>query len=671
MRDSTVRSLLIAAILLAAALPLHAREASGPPAVPVLRAAPPLPRWGAAGVRAAAGQRPDTATVLIVDDDWDYDFTVPGSQGGLPYYTSALDLLGLTWSVWDVQSLGQPDGAALEGYETIVWFTGYAFSAFEQDPGVFTADNEATVAAYLAAGGNLILSSQEYYYDCCDNGPLTPFMKNYLGLLDIFDDVTATATVGVAGTPVGDGLGPYAMARPDDYGVYWPGGLNQGPYDDEVISRPVAVTPFSYASPWNTGYAATSYADDLGVFKTLYLAWPLEWIDTPAERAQILGTALSWMGVSLPALSAPVLEPIANADGNSEYRVDWSDVPGATYYLLQEDDDPAFGSPAARYSGPESHFDVAQQEPGTWHYRVQAHNPGEGSGWSNTASATVSIPAPAAPLLNPIDNPAHGNSFTVDWSDVSGATRFLLQEDEYESFYSPETAYDGAESSAQIMDHPGGTWYYRVRVTTEGGTSVWSNVEPIDIVPLAPALRPIRNTEGDGDYWVMWSTPSGATAYTLQEDDDPEFGSPVEYDTGSGTAHFVEGQSLGAWYYRVAARSDFGSSSWSNIQSTGVFSGAPQLEPIENGDGDDSYPLVWDTVGGAIGYRLEEDSDPAFATPIVRYEGPATQFDITEQLSGTWHYRVLAYNEGGVSPYSNTQSVTVPGLYLPLILWSW
>lgn len=660
-----VRLLLVAIVLLAAAGPLHAREAVN---VQVQRADPPLVGIGTAGGRAPAGPRPETATVLIVDDDWDYDFTVPNSQGGLPYYTSALDLLGVSWSAWDVQSLGQPDAAALEGYQAIIWFTGYAFSAFEQDPGVFTLANEATVGAYLEAGGNLVLSSQEYYYDCCDNGPLTDFMKDYLGLLDILDDVTATAAAGVPGTPVGDGLGPYAMARPDDYDVYWPGGISQGPYDDEVMPRPVADAPFSYASPWNTGSAATSYEDNLGAFKTLYLAWPLEWIDTAAERAQILGTALSWMGISLPALSAPVLGPIDNADNNAEYLVDWSDVSGATHYALEEDDDPAFGSAATRYVGPASHFHVTQQQLGTWYYRVQARNPGESSGWSDTASAAVSIPAPVAPFLNAVDNPTHGNSFPVDWSDVVGATHYELQEDEYESFYSPEIAYAGANSSAQMVDHPGGTWYFRVRVATDGGTSTWSNVESIDIVPLAPTIRPIRNTEGDGEYWVMWDAPSGASAYTLQEDDNPEFVSPFEYDTGAAAYHQATGQPYGAWYYRVAARGGFGSSAWSNVQSTGVFSGAPVLAPIDDGGGNHSYWVDWDSVEGAGGYRLEEDRDPAFASATVRYEGPETQLQVARQFSGTWYYRVLAYNGGGVSPYSNTQSAIIPALFLPMIL---
>ncbi len=608
------------------------------------------------------------ASVLLVDDDWDYQFTHPGSQGGRPYYTSALDLLGISWSVWDVQSLGQPDSAALEGHQAVIWFTGYAYSGLDQDPGVFTPGNEDVVGAYLDGGGSLILSSQEYYTDCCDNGPLTGFMKNYLGLQDLLDDVIATATVGVAGNPIGDRLGPYAMARPDDYSAYWPAGIYEGPYDDEVTARPAAGTPFAYASPWNSGSSATSYAG--AGFNTLYLAWPLEWIDAAGERAQILGTALWWMGVSLPALSDPVIEPVDNADGNAEYLVNWNEVTGATGYILEEDDDPGFGSAVVRYEGANSQYQAAQQELGTWHYRVRAHNPAADSGWSNTASTIVTVPAPPAPVLVAIDNPEHSVNFLIDWSDVTGATSYTLEEDEYASFYSPKVKYTGADSFLQVTNHPGGTWYVRVRATSAGGTSVWSNVESVGVVPLAPLLRTISNPEGDGAYWVMWDVSISATGYTLQEDDNPDFSSPIVRCPGAGNFCPITGQSLGDWHYRVLASNEFGSGPWSNAQSTGVFSGAPTLAPIDNGVGGHSYLVDWGGVGGATGYRLEEDSDPAFASPVVRYDGAQTQYSVTGQSNGTWYYRVLAYNEGGVSPYSNIESVSVHGLYLPLILWN-
>ncbi len=234
-----------------------------------------------------------TCNVLLVDDDWDFDATVP-NDGGLPYYTSTLAYLGYSYDIWDTVSQGDPTTADMEPYDTVIWFTGYAWNN-----GVFTPANEGQVAAYLDGGGNFLLSSQEYRYEA---GSVTPFMANYLGIASFPDqDVIELDPVGNAGNPVGNGLGPYAMARPDDWAAYWPTGSYQGPYDDYVTATAGADEPFRYnASNQNN---STNY--DGGPFRTVYLAWPFEWIDTVEERAEILGQALTW-------LCAPQVEPEMN-----------------------------------------------------------------------------------------------------------------------------------------------------------------------------------------------------------------------------------------------------------------------------------------------------------------------------------------------------------------------
>ncbi len=65
-----------------------------------------------AALSASVAAQAESTSILIVDDDWDYQYTHPGSLGGRPYYTSALDALGLGYEVWDVQTQGQPTSAA-------------------------------------------------------------------------------------------------------------------------------------------------------------------------------------------------------------------------------------------------------------------------------------------------------------------------------------------------------------------------------------------------------------------------------------------------------------------------------------------------------------------------------------------------------------------------------
>ena len=82
--------------------------------------------------------------------------------------------------------------------------------------------------------------------------------------------------------------------------------------------------------------------------------------------------------VSVSVIYAPpgasVLDPISNPDGNGEYLTNWSDVPGASTYRLEEADNAGFITPTVRYEGGLTEFLITGQEGGTWYYRVVATN---------------------------------------------------------------------------------------------------------------------------------------------------------------------------------------------------------------------------------------------------------------------------------------------------------
>jgi subtilisin family serine protease len=87
-----------------------------------------------------------------------------------------------------------------------------------------------------------------------------------------------------------DGLRP-CDGPPDDWAAYWPTDTYEGPYDDYANPIPGAESPFRF----NASAQNNSTNLDSGVFKSAFLAWPFEWIDTVDERAEILGAALGWM----------------------------------------------------------------------------------------------------------------------------------------------------------------------------------------------------------------------------------------------------------------------------------------------------------------------------------------------------------------------------------------
>jgi hypothetical protein len=94
-------------------------------------------------------------------------------------------------------------------------------------------------------------------------------------------------------------------------------------------------------------------------------------------------------GVGVLVPDTPVLNSIANADGNGSYTVAWNAAARATSYVLQQDTRSNFSSPTTVFSGPQTSWSVTGQPPGTYYYRVMATGPSGESGWSNIQSASV------------------------------------------------------------------------------------------------------------------------------------------------------------------------------------------------------------------------------------------------------------------------------------------
>lgn len=230
--------------------------------------------------------------------------------------------------------------------------------------------------------------------------------------------------------------------------------------------------------------------------------------------------------------------------------------------------------------------------------------------------------------------------------------------------------YSGADTQYSVVEQITGLWYYRVRASNPGGSSPWSNTESVSVISSAPTLLPINNSDGNGDYLVDWTDVTGAISYRLEEADNSGFSSPTVRYTGANSQFPVSGQQGGAWYYRVRASSGGGDSPWSNTESVTVTPLAPVLLPIENADGDGQYLVRWSDVTGETGYFLQEDDNPGFSSPVTRYQGAYTQFEVVGQEDGTWYYRVRAYSNAGNSPWSGSQAVVVGGwrLYLPMVL---
>ncbi|MEW5988250.1 MAG: S8 family serine peptidase, partial [Chloroflexota bacterium] len=199
------------------------------------------------------------ASTLLVDDD-DNNPDVQAT------YTAALDVLAITYDLWDTgNSDDEPTASDLAPYSAVIWFSGDEYGG-AAGPG---ESGEVALADWLDSGGKcLFLSSQDYYYD----RDLTSFMSDYLGISSVNNDRNYTA---VRGRNLFNGLGPYTLSYP----------FNN--YSDKLTPDATATVAFRSTK----GTAAVS--KETATYLTAFLGFPWEALPTAADEQAILDRFLS------------------------------------------------------------------------------------------------------------------------------------------------------------------------------------------------------------------------------------------------------------------------------------------------------------------------------------------------------------------------------------------
>ena len=206
-----------------------------------------------------------TLPILLVDDDWGGRMSLlTAGENEENHYFGTLSHLGIYFDFWSVELFGgEPDAQTLSNYDMIIWFSGDASCLFRLLCNTPLAgpdtDSEARLATYLDTGHCLLLSSKDYLFD---QGGVTDFMRNYLGVFDGQDDVGYTSITGT-----GEIFGEIGQIAIDGASV-------SGQADPALISP---VNPANLAFTSNNG--------DAGVYRvghnylTTYLGFGLEDID--------------------------------------------------------------------------------------------------------------------------------------------------------------------------------------------------------------------------------------------------------------------------------------------------------------------------------------------------------------------------------------------------------
>ncbi len=180
-------------------------------------------------------------------------------------------------------------------------------------------------------------------------------------------------------------------------------------------------------------------------------------------------------------------------------------------------------------------------------------------------------------------------------------------------------------------------------------------------VPVAPVLNTISSTTS-GNYTVSWNSVANATVYLLQQDTTASFSNPQTVYKGASLSKAFSNQPAGTYYYRVLASNTKGPGPFSNIKNITVSPIVVPVAPVLNdisSTTSGNYTVSWNSVPNAVEYLLQQDTSSSFNNPQAVYFGSALSKSFSNQVDGTYYYRVLASNTKGKSPYSNIESISV------------
>ncbi|WP_068469800.1 glycosyl hydrolase family 18 protein [Candidatus Protochlamydia phocaeensis] len=288
------------------------------------------------------------------------------------------------------------DTAWPSGYQATVTLTNPSSTATSSWTAAFSLPDGQSISslwngAYTASGQNITVKNPTWI----GGGTIPGEGSTTFGMIVQNPD---------SGTPALNGL--LAMAN----GVPTPPPVPKAPVLNPVVIS--SSSPTSYLVSWNSVANAATYQLQQDITSAF---------SNPQVVAQ--GTALSYSAANQPNgtyfyrvaainssgispysnvqsvtvqvdLAAPILQPISNPTGNSQYLVSWSAVAGAQGYTLEESLTSDFSDPQIAYHGANTSYQASGKQPGQYYYRATAYSGVLTGPQSNIEEAIVTQQAP-------------------------------------------------------------------------------------------------------------------------------------------------------------------------------------------------------------------------------------------------------------------------------------
>jgi hypothetical protein len=247
----------------------------------------------------------------------------------------------------------------------------------------------------------------------------------------------------------------------------------------------------------------------------------------------------------------------------------WDMVEGASYYDLQVDNDPNFGSAEVNINTDQNSYTPLFNIPNaTYYWRVRIHRNGVSSpnDWSPSESFTLSLPIPTG--LTPNGSLVHYAPTmcwnpvlaTVAGTPVLAAWRYRLQVSTNPTFPSNQI-YDTIDTEqtcwTPIKGYDDGLYYWRVAIILDGNNIVGDFSPAAQFTkqyPITTLLEPLSGGSTFTTPTFVWSPVDGANRYRLEVSLFPTF-SPTYDSVETNNTRYTPTTiyTFGALYYwRVA-----------------------------------------------------------------------------------------------------------------------
>jgi fibronectin type 3 domain-containing protein len=306
----------------------------------------------------------------------------------------------------------------------------------------------------------------------------------------------------------------------------------------------------------------------------------------------------------------------------------------------------------------------------TYYYRVTAFNAAGDTTFSNAANATTTAVSSNDPS-NLTATTTSSSRITLAWTDnICSELGFKIERSsDGVNFTQIATAAANVTTYLDTGLTVSTTYYYRVRAYSANGDSNYSNVATGVTGPPPPpapsgltatavssaqinlswvdnsadedSFRIYRSTDGVSFFWYLTAN-ANATTFS---------------DTGRAAST--------TYYYRVTAHNAGGESPQSNTDSATTF--PPPAAPSNltaTAISASRIDLAWaDNSSDEDGFKIYRSTDNVnFAFYATVGANVTTRSNTNLTGSTTYYYRVLAYNSGGNSTYSNVASATTISL---------